>query len=252
MSAEPYFANDDVTLYYGDMRDVLPTLHRVDVIVTDPPYGETSLQWDRWPNGWPTGAATLTDSMWCFGSMRMFLDRRDEFTAWSMSQDVVWEKHNGSGFHADRFKRVHEHALHWYRGPWSGIYHQVPTTMDAVARQVRRKQRPTHMGDIERGSYVSEDGGPRLMRSVIPVRSMHGSATHPTEKPVGILIPLLEYACQPGGTVLDPFAGSGSTGEAARLTGRRAVLVEADERYCEAIATRLSQGVLDLAGGPNA
>ena len=67
---------------------------------------------------------------------------------------------------------------------------------------------------------------------------------HPTEKPVGILDPLIRYACPPGGTVLDPFAGSGSTAEAARLTGRKAILVEADERYCELIARRMSQGVL--------
>lgn len=244
-----YYQDNAVTLYLGDMRDVLPTLHRVDAIVTDPPYGETALRWDRWPGGWPTIAAGAADSMWCFGSMRMFLDRRDELDGWTYGQDIVWEKHNGSGFHADRFKRVHEHAVHWYRGPWSAVYHEVPTTPDAVAKQVRRKQRPTHMGEIERGSYTSEDGGPRLMRSVIPVRSMHGSAIHPTEKPVGILVPLIEYACRPGGTVLDPFAGSGSTAEAARLCGRRAVLVEGDEAYCEAIARRLSQGVLDLAGG---
>lgn len=67
---------------------------------------------------------------------------------------------------------------------------------------------------------------------------------HPTEKPLGILLPLIEYACPPGGSVLDPFGGSGSTAEAARQSGRTATLIEADERYCEVIARRLSQGVL--------
>jgi site-specific DNA-methyltransferase (adenine-specific) len=82
------------------------------------------------------------------------------------------------------------------------------------------------------------------MTSVLPVRSMHGSAIHPTEKPVGILAPLIRYACPPGGLVLDPFAGSGSTLDAARSSGRKAVGIEAREDYCEAIARRLSQGVL--------
>lgn len=246
MTDTAWYVDETVTLYQGDCRDILPGLGVADAIIADPPYGETSLEWDRWPEGWVQAAAGAGLSMWCFGSLRVFGLRFAEFLAagWAFSQDVVWEKHNGSGFHADRFKRVHEHAVHWYQGRWSDGYHDVPTTPDAVARQVRRKQRPTHTGDIDRGSYESEDGGPRLMRSVLAVRSMHGRAIHPTEKPVALLDPLIRYACPPGGVVLDPFAGSGSTAVAARLSGRRAVLIEADKRYCDASARRLEQGVL--------
>jgi site-specific DNA-methyltransferase (adenine-specific) len=121
-------------------------------------------------------------------------------------------------------------------------------TADATARTVRRKKRPTHMGDIEAGSYTSLDGGPRLMRSVQQVRSMHGMAIHPTEKPVGILEPLIRYSCPPLGTVLDPFAGSGSTLAAARNVGRAAIGFEAREDYCEAAAKRLAQATLDFGG----
>jgi len=77
---------------------------------------------------------------------------------------------------------------------------------------------------------------------------MHGRAIHPTEKPTGILEPLIAYACPTGGVVLDPFAGSGSTGITARNLGRRAVLIEAREVQCEATAIRLAQGVLDFGG----
>jgi site-specific DNA-methyltransferase (adenine-specific) len=247
---KPYYSDASVTLYHGDCREVLPALDiHADLIMADPPYGETKLGWDSWPRGWPAVAAATTSSMWCFGSMRMFMDQRDEFGAWKLSQDIVWEKHNGSSFANDRFKRVHEIATHWYRGQWSDIHRDTPTTADATRRTVRRKQRPPHTGEIGRGSYVSDDGGPRLMRSVLQVRSMHGRAIHPTEKPVGLLDPLIRYACPPGGTVLDPFAGSGSTAAACRMSGRRAVLIEADERYCEAIAGRLAQDVLPI-GGP--
>ncbi len=57
-------------------------------------------------------------SLWCFGSLRFWLTEDRKFTdvGWRYAQEVVWEKHNGSGFHADRFKRVHELAVHWYRG----------------------------------------------------------------------------------------------------------------------------------------
>jgi site-specific DNA-methyltransferase (adenine-specific) len=245
----PYYQDESVTLWHGDCREILASIELAtfDAIVTDPPYGETSLDWDKWVDGWPSIVAPYARSMWCFGSMRMYLEHGHEFTDWRFSQDVVWEKHNGSGLHDDRFKRVHEHAVHWYQGDWATLRHDTPTTPDAVARAVRKKARPAQwQGATGPNYYVSHDGGPRLMRSVIYAQSMHGQALNETEKPTGILEPLISYACPPGGVVLDPFAGSASTGAAARVLGRRAVLIEKREAQCEAAARRLSQGFLHL------
>jgi site-specific DNA-methyltransferase (adenine-specific) len=183
--------------------------------------------------------------MWCFGSMRMFLENRADFEAagWRLSQDIVWEKPNGTGFATDRFRRVHEFALHWYRGNWRGLHHDVPTEgVRKPAKTALRTAQPTHTGDIGSALYV--DDGTRLARSVVKAANMHGRALHPTEKPLGILDPLIRYACPPGGLVVDPFAGSGSTLDAARQSGRRAVGIEADERYLEAAARRLQQTTL--------
>ncbi|WP_344089149.1 site-specific DNA-methyltransferase, partial [Luedemannella helvata] len=219
-----------------------------DLVCTDPPYGETSLAWDRWPDGWPALAASVASSMWCFGSMRMFLDRRGDFDGWKLSQDIVWEKHNGSGFATDRFKRVHEIATHWYRGSWTAIAHDVPRVAAQHGNKgkvIARAVRTPHTGDVGQSTYI--DDGQRLMRSVLAVPSMHGRAQHPTEKPLGILDPLIRYACPPGGLVVDPFVGSGSTLDAARQSGRRAIGIEANEAYCEAAARRLSNLVLEAS-----
>lgn len=247
---KPYYEDDLVTLYQGEFQDVLPMLSiEPDLLIADPPYGETSLDWDIWPTGWPSIAALHAKSMWCFGSMRMFFERLDEFNDWKLSQDLVWEKHNGSNLAADRFSRVHEFATHWYRGPWSEIHHDTPVTLDATARTVRKKRRPAQwIGATGETTYVSEDGGPRLMRSVLYARSMHGRAINETEKPVEILEPILHYGCPPGGLVVDIFGGSGSTGAAAKALGMRSILIEKRESQCEAAAERLAQDFLPFGG----
>lgn len=240
----PYYQDERTTIYHGDARGLAVAID-ADACITDPPYGETSLSWDKWVDGWPSLVKAPT--LWCFGSLRMFLEHVREFEGWALAQDVVWEKHNGSSLHADRFRRVHEIAVHFYRGAWAEIYHQPQTTNDATARTVRAKSRPPHWNRIQqRDEYVSHDGGPRLTRSVIRVRSEHGRAEHPTQKPLGILVPLLEYSTPPHGLVLDPFMGSGSVLVAAKQLGRRAVGIEIDERYCEIAAKRLSQETLGL------
>lgn len=239
----PYWSDGTITLYCGDALGLLAD-HAADLaadcIVTDPPYGETSLAWDRWPAGWPDLAARAVSSMWMFGSMRMFLARRDDLAAWNLSQDIVWQKRAGTNFAADRFRRVHEHAAHWYRGLWRDIYKdpQREPGEGKEKRRLIRNEQPPHVGKI--GPAVYTYGDTRLMHSVIPVPGLRGRALHPTEKPAGILAPLVAYSCPPGGVVLDLFAGSGSTLAVARAAGRRAIGIEADERYCEIAARRLS------------
>ncbi len=247
----PYYEDGTVRLFLGDCREVLPALGvTADLCLADPPYGETSLAWDRWPDGWLASAAGVTRSLWCFGSLRMYLRRAAEFAAWKLSQDVIWEKRDGSGVASDRFRRVHEQPSHWYRGPWSAVYHDVPRDTYAGPEQHHghhgvRQAGITHTGTIGKKPWA--DNGTRLARSVIKIRSMQGRALHPTEKPAGILDPLITYACPPGGLVVDPFSGSGSTLDAARCSGRRAIGIELHEPYAEKAARRLSQMTLEVS-----
>lgn len=255
---EAYYEDDNVQLYVGDMREVLPALGiTADLIVADPPYEETSHQWDRWPDGWLDTAATVARSMWCFGGLRMFMRYASEFTAagWHLSHDtigkddpddvdVIWEKHNASGPNNDRFRRVHEQAGLFYQGAWRDVYRQPQRVTTGVIERGRIINNGSK-SISHRGSYATNgwtDNGTRLMTSVIKARSMHrNGGIHPTEKPVPLLLPLIKYGCPPGGLVVDPFGGSCSTLLAAREAGVRAIAIEGHEPHAEAAAERLRE-----------
>lgn len=171
----------------------------------------------------------------------MFLERITEFDEWQMAQEIVWEKQNGTNSHNDRFRRIHELALHFYQGEWRSLWKVPQFTNDATKKSVRRKTRPAHWNDIGKSTYVSEDGGPRMMTSVIYARNCHGYAVNETQKPEEIILPLLNYSVPPGGLVIDCFAGSGTTLAVAKKEGRRAIGIEKREQQCEEIVKRLEQ-----------
>ena len=84
---------------------------------------------------------------------------------------------------------------------------------------------------IQHGGVVNADG--------------HGRRVHPTQKPVTLMKRIIEDHF-PTGVIVDPFMGAGSTLRAAKDLRRTAIGIELEERYCEAAATRLGQGVLAL------
>lgn len=255
----PYYSDESVTLYHGDLRDVLPALGmRFDACVADPPYGQTSLAWDKWVDGWPTLLADYTSSLWCFGTMRMFFKRLAEFSDWKFAQDVIWGKTRATSVDTSRFRRRHEILNHWYRGKWADVTHDLPKVSRAssVARSSvyagsgssagTAGKRVYGYGDSPKG-WV--DDGTRYLTSIleaatVPTFVRAKYAINQTQKPEAILEPLIRYSVPEGGVVLDPFAGSASTGIAARNLGRRAVLIEAREEQCESAAERLAQQAL--------
>ena len=80
---------------------------------------------------------------------------------------------------------------------------------------------------------------PACVPNYVEHNSKAGNRLHPTEKPVPVLRYLAALLSRPGDVVLDPFGGSGSTGEAVRAVGRRAVIVERDAEYYGKLTTRL-------------
>src|SRR5579862_7911839 len=94
-------------------------------------------------------------------------------------------------------------------------------------------------------AYILAKGRPqkpaRLLDDVQPWEYT-GNVAHPTEKAISVIKPLVETFSPPGGIVLDPFSGSGSTAVAAALAGRLYVGIELEEKYCQ-LARRRLEGV---------
>jgi site-specific DNA-methyltransferase (adenine-specific) len=181
-----FYEAPGVRLYLGDCREAMSVLGEklFSLTLADPPYEQTSLSWDSWPEGWLQAAhgwRAANGSLWCWGTLRLFMERAAEFTSskWRLAQDTIWEKHNGSQPGGDRFLRVHEQAAHFYpvASRWSDIYREPqlvtapPEHAHKRGRVVHRKDQPAHTGKHKPSTYV--DTGMRAQRSVWHVRSMH-------------------------------------------------------------------------------
>jgi DNA modification methylase len=101
-----------------------------------------------------------------------------------------------------------------------------------------------HVRCQHESGYLLAKGNPRRPQQplcdVIAWEENTGNRLHPTQKPVSILLPLVETYSAPGATVLDPFAGSGSTLLAARMLGRSYLGIELDARYHAGATARLA------------
>ncbi len=93
--------------------------------------------------------------------------------------------------------------------------------------------------------YLLAKGNPNKpqqpLGDVIDWKDYTGNKLHPTQKPVSVLLPLIETYSGAQATVLDPFAGSGSTLLAAKMLGRNWLGVELDAKYHAAASNRLAE-----------
>jgi DNA modification methylase len=209
-----YYEDSLVTIYHGDCREVLPTLGRFDLCLTDPPYGigrDGQVQ-SSGKHGGRKGYA--------FGGWDSQRPSRETFNVIIAAADahIIW----GGNYFAD-YLPASPRWLVWDKG-----------------QRINQSD-----GEL---AWTSMQGALRiytLNRAVL----MRDGAVHPTQKPQELMTWCLGFAPD-AKTILDPFMGSGSTLRSAKNLGLRATGIEQEERFCEIAAQRMSQEVLDLGGGP--
>jgi DNA modification methylase len=195
----PYYEQDGITIYHGDSKEFLPLMSSADLILTDPPYGVGKAAWD------------------------------DEFPVWWFEDAARIAPIMGlmpgvvnllrCPRVIDRLKYRWTLAVHICNGMTRGAMgygNWIPCLVYAADGAKIYK-------------HASDVGRVALGRSKKP--------DHPSPKPYEVMQWLVERL--PGTLILDPFMGSGTTLLAAYNSGRQAIGIEIEEKYCEIAANRL-------------
>ena len=221
---KPYYQDEAVTIYHGDCHVILPELPKVDLVLTDPPYGI-----DLGKTKGSGGAHGLALSPYS-----SYVDTYENFTESivpainyaldNAARGIVWTGPHiheqrkptaiggvfcpaGAGRHGWGFKTFLPVLLY---GNAPDIHLGAP-----VANTITSGERPEKNG-------------------------------HPCPKPLGWMRWCVCLGSRESHTILDPFMGSGTTLRAAKDLGRKAIGIELEEKYCEIAARRMAQEVLPL------
>ena len=214
---QTYYTDDYCTIYHGDCRDILPGLDRVDLVLTDPPYG---MGWHFTGQGSGKNAQGGTNSITKGQRIQGDTESFDPTHLVDYPRVVIW------GFHHFPQHLERGSVLIWLK-KYSDAYGTFLSDADLAWMK----------GGC--GVYCS---------SVVNPASFQGEKAHPTQKPVSIMKWCIDKAGGDG-LICDPYMGSGTTLRAAKDLQRKAIGIEIEEKYCEIAAKRLQQEVLPFTYG---
>lgn len=209
---KPYYEQDGITIYNCDCRDILPELPKVDLVLTDPPYGigleyetyiDSSANLKELINSTIPLLISKTDRMaLTCGVLNMYsYPKPDWVMAWISSAGVGCSK--------------------WGFCCWQPIlvYGNDPYLKSGSGR----------LPDIFTSNETTQ------------------IKDHPCSKPIGLWSKVLKRCSQQEtDIILDPFMGSGTTLVAAKKLGRKAIGIEIEQKYCDIAIKRLQQTVMSF------
>lgn len=309
---EPYYSDEQVTLYLGDALQVVQKMPSgsVDMICCSPPYyglrdygtpGQYGLEESpaaysetlravfaearrvladdgtMWVNlgdsysaggqgahggaldgGTPAHVTRATRTPGIAPKNLLGIPWRTAFALqddeWILRNEIIWHKPNAMPESVrDRLSSRHEHLFmftkssrYWFNLDAIREPHAAP---DRKAGPRAFRARDLNHERTATGVYT----GPDIARGRNPgdvweVATRPYPAAHFATFPIDLPIRCIKAGCRPGGVVLDPFSGSGTTGEAARQLGRRYVGIDINAAYHDLAVARFAQGVIDLFG----
>ncbi len=202
---------EGVILHLGDCRDILPGLTGIDAVISDPPYGMNK----GFANDSPEVADGLVREVMAWakdsanGNVLAFwsAQRTDVIEAvFSPKRIMIWNK--TFAIYAPNNVGYRYEPIVWVSG----------------------KEANSKRGDIFEGFPIA-------------FKAQSENAAHPTQKPLSVMSEIIRDFTNPGDLVLDPFMGSGSTGVAAILFGRRFTGIEIEEKYFDISCRRMDEAL---------
>ena len=172
---------------------------------------------------------------------------------WILRNEIIWSKTNAMpGSIKDRLSSRHEHLFLFSKKPryWFDLDairepHAAPDRKAGVtafhARDINHPRTAT-------GTYAGPDSRGRNPGDVWQMATKSHPGAHFAVFPIDLPLRCIKAGCKPGGTVLDPFSGSGTTGAAARRLNQKYIGIDLNPAYHDLAKERFAQGVLDFGG----
>ena len=214
----PYYQDDHVTIHHGDSREILPGL-RGDVVLTDPPYG-IGLGYDQYQDSADNLEALIADVM-------PLMLAAAPVVALTPGIDNIWRYPPAKWVLCWYMSNACASRGYWGFSQWQPLL--VYGTDPFLRRQMGRR--------------------PDVVITAAPNNGSDKRRGHPCPKPIEAWRKILmRVSPAEGELIIDPFMGSGSTLDAAKYTGRKAIGIELSEAYCEIAANRVAQLAFDFGG----
>ncbi len=216
---KPYYQDEWVTIYHADCREILPDLPKVDLVLTDPPYGVDIAGKDK------VGGSVLANNT------------KHLVSDWDSKpiDDVLM---------GDIIRQGKQTMI------FGGNYYTLPPSPCWLIWNKRGDYPSNNFADCEliwtsmsKPSRIYKYFWQGMLQQDMKNKDYH---YHPTQKPISVMRWCITQADEPQ-TILDPFMGSGTTVRAALDLNRHCIGIEIEEKYCEIAAKRCSQQVFDFS-----